>query len=480
MRLKILSASVILLFSNALSAQNGYNLKFTVAGLPKDSLCFLANYFGDKQYIVDSAKVDAKGTVAFKGKEKKPGGIYLFVLPGKRYFEFILDKEQNFSMETDTSDFVKNMKITGSNDNQAFYDYLNFIGKKAKEMEALRADYEKSKDNADEHAAVQKKMEEVNKEVIALKEKFMTDYPDAFMTKVFNASREIDVPDPPKKPDGSIDSNFQYNYYKAHFFDHIDMTDDRLLRTPVLFPKIEQYIKKLTPQTPDSINAAADYLVKLSRPNPEVFKFVVWWITNQYETSNIMGMDAVFVHMAENYYTRDQAFWADSLTIYKIQDRAKVLKPILIGKRVGNITLQDTLGKYRSLHEIKKTYTVLIFWDPDCGHCRKVMPKLKTLYDNVKAKSVEVYAVDTEVEIQKWRDYIKEHKLDWINVADPELHNNFRHDFDLTSTPQIFLLDESKKIIAKRIDVETLSEIMEQKLGIPVKLKREEKEETSH
>lgn len=451
-------------------AQKGYDLKITVHGLPKDSLCHLANYFGDKQYLQDSAKVDANGMVHFKKDETLPGGIYLFVLPSKKYFELVVDKEQQFSMETDTVDLVKNMKVKGSQDNALFYEYLKFIGQKSKEMEPLKAEMDKAKTEK-EKKVVQEKMEALNKEVVGMKTTFMTDHPDAFMTKVFKTSQEPEVPQPPKNPDGTIDSTFQFRYYKAHFFDNIDMTDDRMLRTPVLFNKIEQYIKKLTLQMPDSINAAADYVVELARPNSEVFKFVVWWITNTYETSNLMGMDAVFVHMTEKYYTADQAFWVDSTTLYKIQDRAKRLKPILIGKKAKNIVAADSLGKYHALYDVNAPFTVLYIWDPDCGHCQKSTPKLKELYDKYKSKGVEIFAVDNEIELEKWKKYIREHNLNWINVADHDLQSNFRYDYDVSSTPQIFLLDDTKTILAKRIDVETLGDILQRKLEERAKVK---------
>ncbi len=459
------------------TASKGFHIKVTVKGVPKDSLCHLAYYFGDKQYLIDSAKADANSTVIFKADTLLPGGIYLFVVPGKRYFELVMDKEQRFEMVTDTIDYVNHMVVTGSKDNIVFYDYLKFIGKKAKEMEALRQEFEMKKDNPAEKERIQKQMEMLNNEVIQNKKDYIENNPDALMSKVFLTSKDVDMPEEkPKKPDGSVDSAAVYYYYKEHFFDNIDMTDARLLRTPVLFPKIEQWIKKLTIQIPDSVNAAADKIISLAKPSPDVFKFLVWWITNQYETSNIMGMDAVFVHMAKNYYTKSQAFWADSTTLYKINERASILDPILIGKKMRSMVLKDTAGVYRSLYDIKKPFTVLLVWDPDCGHCKTTVPKVKTLYDKSKAHGVEVYALNNEAERDKWLKFIKEHNLNWINVADMDFQNNFRYELDIKSTPQIFLLDENKTIIAKKIDVETLSEILEQKLGIPLKMERDEKE----
>mgnify|MGYP002139613449 CR=1 FL=1 len=453
---------ISLFFLKSVSAQEGYQVKVKVAGV-RDSMCYLANYFGDKQYLKDSCLADAQGSFVFKGKEKLGGGIYLVVIPGKRYFEVLIDKEQNFSLETDTVDFVKHMKIKGSQENTVFYDYLKFIGEKSKAIEPLRAEYESVKSDPAKSEDVKKRMAVIDSSVITYKDAFMKNNPDFLLTKVFKVTEEVKMPEIPKKADGSLDSLFMYNYYKAHFFDNIDLKDDRLLRTPVFHPKLEQYFKKLTLQMPDSINKEADQIIAQLNPGSEMFKYVVWWVTNTYETSNIMGMDAVFVHMVEKYYTKEKAFWVDDAQLYKIQDRARVLKPILVGTKVKNIVLNDSLGRPHSLYDVKSKYTILYFWDPDCGHCQKITPKLKESYDKIKSKGVQVFAVCTEVEIDKWKKFIREKDLNWINVADPELHNNFRHDFDITTTPQIFLLDENKNIIAKKIEVDTMNDILEKK-----------------
>lgn len=457
----ILSASKLMAAGEA-----GYNIKIKINPL-KDSLIYLANYFGDKQYIQDSAKCDANSWVNFKGKEKLAGGIYLVVMPGKKYFEIIIDKEQHFSIETDVADPVKNMVVKNSNDNKIFYDYLNFVSSKQKEAEEIQKQFATAKSRADS-TQIQTKLGEIGKEVTSYKEKFIAENPEMLLAKVFNTSRDPEVPEAPTLPDGAKDSTFAFRYYKSKYLDNVDFNDARLLRTPLFHTKLDTYIKKLTVQIPDSINKEADMLVARAKNNKEVFKYVVWYLTNQYETSNIMGMDAVFVHMVKNYYTREQATWIDSVQLYKIQERAKILEPILLGKRAQNLILQDTLGNPKSLYNIKANYTVLVFWEPDCGHCQKTIPKIKLVYDKVKAKGVEVFAVDTETEMEKWKKFIREKNLNWINVADPDLHNNFRYEFDINTTPQIFLLDENKKIIAKKIDPKTLEDILEKKLDMTI------------
>jgi peroxiredoxin len=446
----------------ASSQSSGYDLKVKT-GL-RDTLCHLANYYGEKQYLQDSAKSDVRGMVEFKGKEKLPGGIYLFVFPNKTYFELLLDKEQAFTMECDPADVINTMKVKGSDENTRFYEYLQFIQKKSKEVEPLKTERKSKLDAKESTEELDKQIREIDKSVIDYKKNYITQWPNTLLSKIFLASQEVEVPDAPLLADGKKDSTFAYHYYKQHYFDNFDIADERLLRTPIYHAKLSNYIKNLVLQIPDSLIKECDMLVAKASANKETFKYMVWYLTNTYETANIMGLDAVFVHMALTYYTKEKAYWVDDATLYKIRDRAEQLDPILLGKKVRNLVLEDSSGVFRSLYDVKAKYTVLFFFDPDCGHCKKSTPPLIELYNRVRNQGVEIFAVCTEVEMEKWKAFIREHKLEWINVADPKLHNNFRHEFDIATTPQIFLLDSDKKILAKKIDVETLDKILTREL----------------
>jgi peroxiredoxin len=446
--------------TDSIGQNEAFNLNIKVSGI-KDSIIYLANYYGDKQYLKDSTNADASGKFSFKSQEPMPGGIYLIVLPGKRYFEVVVDKEQKFSMETEDAQLVEKMKVSGSEQNKMFYEYLRFIQQKQKEVEPLRQAFESTKENPDSSVFYREKINIIDKEVKEYKENFIKKNPGWLMSKLFKASTDPVIPDPPILESGEVDSLFSFKYYKAHYLDNLDFSDDRLLRTPVFHNRLQYYLKNLTLQIPDSINKEADFIITKAKANKDVFRYVVNYITYTYETSNIMGMDAVFVHMAKNYYTPDQAFWVDSIQLYKIKDKAATLEPLLLGKKAQNLVMKDEKGKYQSLHDINAKYTILYFWDPDCSHCKKVTPKLADYYAKVKQQGVEVFAVCTEVETDKWKKFIEEYKLSWINVHDPDFRVNFRKMYDIQTTPVVYVLDEEKKIIAKKIGVEQLEEIMD-------------------
>ena len=457
---RILLLLIVLCASSVIYAGGGYEIKLTIKGL-KDQNVQLAYYFGDKQYIKDSARVDATGKLVFKGEETLPGGVYIAVLPSRKYFEMIVDKEQKFSMETDTTDLIGSMKIKGSKDNELFYQYLNWISVKGKQMEKYRSEMELAKGDDPKVKMIRDSQTALDQSVKEYKNDFIAKNPDILLTKIFNAGWEPEIPEIPLLANGRKDSTFAYRYFKAHYFDRFDMKDDRLLRSPVFSNKIKQYIEKLTAQMPDSINIAAAKLIGLSDEKSEIFKFLVYWITNTYEKSEIMGMDAVFVFMADNYYLTGKAFWVEDSQLEKIRERVNALKPCLLGVTANNMKLLKPDFHPIALHDIKKKYTIVYFWDPSCGHCQKVTPKLSEFYKAHKVDlDIEVMGVYIESDTTEWFKYIKEKELTWINAADLTGTAQFRKYYDIYSTPVLYVLDRNKKIIAKRIDVENLEDFL--------------------
>jgi thiol-disulfide isomerase/thioredoxin len=438
------------------------DLKVRVKGLTKGT-CLLANHYGDQQFIQDSAKVDATGLIEFKDSAAMDGGIYLVVLPNKKYFEIVLTDEQRFSVETDTADFVKNMKVTGNKENQYFYEYLNYLADQQKKIEPYQ-NLLKVTHSKDSIAMLQKKTAAVDSVVKQYKrDYYKKTHPETFMAKVLSAMDEPDnIPysQCPKKADGTIDSTYNYWNFRRHYWDGMDFTDDRLVRTPVYSGKMKFYLNNLASQDPDSLMKACDWLIEKTRPSKELFKYTVYYCTYNYETSKIMGYDAIFVHLVDKYYKTNQAFWLTPEQKTKIINRADQLSYSLIGKTAVNISLNDTAGKLQNLQDVKAKYTVVIFWDPTCSHCKKEVPILKAYGDSLNkiGVSFKVFAVVSELDTHAWKEFIKTNNLNWINVAAKEEKElaNLKYYYDVYSTPTIYLLDEKKTIIGKRLDADGL------------------------
>ena len=454
-------------------SQSGYSINGSVEGL-QDTSVILAYYFGGKQYATDTAQ-SVNGKFTFKGEKELKGGMYLIVLPNQQYFDIIVS-EKRFSFSTKIKDLVGAMTFKNSKENPPFYEYLNFITQMQKEVTPIRQQLENTEGDAKK--ALQDKATAIDKQVKAFRSDYMKKYSDKFFSKIVIATTEIEIPESPLDSTGNPDKTFPYRFYKKHFWDNIDFSDARMLRTPIFYNKMDQYLDKLTAKHPDSISVSADVLVNLSKANGEIFQYVVSYITSTYERSKIMGMDAVFVHMVENYYITNQCDWVDSTQLVKIADRAQKIAPNLIGRKAsefldfyGRPFMKDTLGKLHTLQEIKADYTLLVFYGPTCGHCKKEIPKIKHSLDSLTEIGIDIkpFSVATEFDKAEWKKFINAQKIgDWINVADinhdedgnPVASSDWRDKYDIYSTPVIYLLDKEKKIIAKRISYKQIAEIV--------------------
>jgi len=485
---KILSCISCLLFiASAVFAdtKSGYNIKVNVANLKNDTI-YLAYHFGDKQYMKDTTALDEKGMGAFKGDEALQGGFYLIVYPNKSYFEIIVTAaEQNFSIENDTTAYQQNFKSTGSVENKVFYDDIAFIGQKQQERKLF--DEEMKQAGADEakKAEIKKKLQGLDDAVMAQRKSILQNNPNSFYGKFLKSLEEVEIPDSPKDANGNeIDSMFQYKFYKAHYFYNMDFTDDRMLRTPTFHNKVMTYLEKVVPQHPDSISVYCDVILEKSRPNEEMFKYWLISLLNHYAKSNIMCMEAVYVHLVEKYYAKGDAKWTAEDDLFRITDRAKKLKPTLCNSVAPNMNLRDTSNNVIPMHSVKAKYMMLYFYDPDCGHCKKETPQMVQAYKKIVDTlhiDFKVYAAPTmhlhkgEYDPNKnpifstdpkdraeWTNFIKDYDLlYWINAADLYLQDNFRATYDINSTPTVLLLDENKKILAKRFSPEQLPLIIQ-------------------
>ncbi|MFN0276825.1 MAG: redoxin domain-containing protein [Chitinophagales bacterium] len=458
--MRIIVPILFLFLTTRIVSQNAYEYHLKIKGV-EDTIIFFGHHYGDKQYVIDTVSTNSKGEAVISGVKPLTGGIYLIVFPSmkNKYFELIIN-EPRFSLETDTADFTKNMRFKGSAENTTFYNDLNFVSNKRKEAEPLREKLKILDTQSEEAKQIKDQLAVINKEVENERLSIQQKNPELFYSKFLQALEEVKIPEAPLNPDGTKDSLFAYRFIRQHFFDNIDFSDERFLRTNLLYSKVKKYLDNYVPKIPDSINIAVDFVIEKAGADDEVFKFIVVSLLNDYANSKIMGMDAVYVHIVDTYYKTGKAYWLDETSKVKIISKSDRMKPTLIGKTAPSIILQDTSGYDIPLHSINKNFTIVVFWDVDCSHCKKEMPKLAEIYPAIKEKGGEVYAVYSQEEWDKWKNWLKEHKYPWLNVGNLKLKSPFQQLYDIEQTPVIFILDKDKKIIAKKIGVEQIIEIL--------------------
>ncbi|MFN3782457.1 MAG: thioredoxin-like domain-containing protein [Spirosomataceae bacterium] len=432
-------------------------------GAPNGKYVQLAHYYGNNQYIkVDSSLVQ-ENRIVFSSPEPFKGGVYLLVLSPNQYYDFVISgDEQDFSFTADTTDFVQSVKFTNSKENEVLFSYRKYIVSKSNEARSLSEQIARESD-ASKKKALQQTLSTLQKNATEELNKITQTNPMLFSSKVIKANTDPKTPDKlPTLPNGRPDSTYLFNYYKNHFFDHIDFSDERFLRTPVLQSRIERYFKDLVYQVSDSIIIDSDRVLALAQKNQDIYRFVLWQLANKYENTEIVGLDGVFVHLAENHYLK-KATWLDEKQRTSFTERVKVLKPLVTGKVFPSLVLQNSQGNNVDIAQAKATYKIILFYSPDCGHCKEAAPKLMQFYNSYgKANNVLIYNISIDYEADTWSKFISEYKTEpLINLWDAKKSYIFRDRFDVYATPTSYILDNQNRIIAKRIPVEELERFLQ-------------------
>ncbi len=454
------------------SFAQGYNIKLT--SNYKKGVAYLAYHLGKNYLLQDSAAVSPTGISVFKANKKLPAGIYAVVLPGNKFIaDFLIENTQTITIIADTNK-MDDLKVVGSPANDLFKAYQAFVFTQSKKLETEKIAYKNSTTKLDS-ALHLNNYKQYSNALNAYREDIVKNKPTSMMAALLTALKEPAYPS--KLPVTKKDSLDNYNFYKQHYWDGITFMDDRIIRTPFFLPKLETYYREVMPQSNDSLIKDIDYRLLYARSSPEMYKFLLNWFTDEYLNPKFMGQDAIFVHLFEKYHSQGLSPWLSDIQQKGIARKAYLTMSNLVGEKAANLAFTDTAGKIAELYNVNASYTVVVFWDPSCGHCKEVLPKIDSFYRaQWQKQNIKIYAVLTEKESQKqdWLKYINENKIgDWVNVYQTqqqldvetkELQPSYRQLFDISQTPTLYLLDKDKNIIAKKLTLTQMNDLLQLKI----------------
>ncbi len=449
---------------NLTAQQDSCHLQFLAEGYHSGNVKLIGVY-GDRNFLQDSAFIDANGQFEFKRKSPLKPGYYYLILPDNGNIHFILDEDQHFKMISKKGDLIGSMKVESSVDNTLLYESLVLqikLDQASDSLNYLTRFDSTNKKKIQQQESLIKKLQDDKKHQL---QKFQSEFPNSFFTKYKLAGQNPELIDVYNEQ-GELDREKQVALFRDAFWDNVDLSDIRLLRTPVIANKLKRFIQDLTPQQPDSIIRQTDIIIKKSLANKEMFQFVSNWIALAYQPTKTKVMDgeAVYVHILENYFTKELGYWLTDVDIKAIQKKVFEMKSSLLNRKGPDVVSTDYYGNTRSIYELKEDYIVIFMYDPDCDHCQKETPELLEFYKEWKSKSVEVFAIVLNATDKLWRDFVVKNKTDvWINVHDPTNKSIYAKYF-VDITPEIYVLNKERMIIGKNLKPNQIPVIINQDL----------------
>jgi peroxiredoxin len=414
----------------------------------EDEQVIVGYHMGRQRLVYDTLQTNTEGELIISGEDSLPQGVY-FLYTKTFYFEFLI-KEQKFSLELQKDAAYSSLKVRGSRENELFSMFQNQMTDLQKQQRELVDSL--GKVTGEDSILVREAYSSLLQQMSSIRTTMVRTHEGTFFSEFLSLMVGIDIPDYDSIVDEGDRKVAQFEYYQRHYMDLLRQPSD-LMRTPVVHEYVMKYFDELIYPQPDSTISALDRFLSSTEIHPPTFRYWLVTLFNHYQESKIMGMDAVTVHLAENYYLSGKADWVDEDSRLEIRKEIRFIKPNLIGSPAPELILVDSSLQKLDVSDIRSDYLVLFFYDPDCGVCRKKTPILKEAYPELQVEGAEVLAISTIADVDKWKSYIKKNDLTWFNGGDPYNQSLFRVDYNVRSTPQVYILDRDRQIIAKKLDV---------------------------
>lgn len=418
-----------------------------------DSMLYLGQHYRDQFIVIDSAVRTPNNTFVFAGKRQWETGIYALFNKEKKksILDFTIDGSFKFAITLNATNGVTDPQhdIVGSPANTAMYTYINRINDARIRMREI----EKKKKSTDpavkaqgeaDLAALTAEMETFEKPFINANQKF----------RFFQLIKMFDGPDVPDEVDDKP------QYYRSHYWDGVDFADHSLVRTPDFFNKMNYYFFGLLYHADkDTICHYADQVLHRIEGDTLMLRYFLDFIMPRYyrSTKNV-GWDATWCYLVRQYYLAGKCSWASPSEITNKRQTCEFLEKSLIGSIGAELWMADTNqsedpAQWISSHRFPQKYVILWFWDPDCHHCQEQTATLKTLYDSLSAtgnKPFEVYAIGYESDVAKWKKYVREHQLPFVNVGGPNVNIDYQEAYNVHGAPTMIILNEERRIIMNK------------------------------
>lgn len=440
-----------------------YDLAFRLDGAT-DSVMYIARHHRDQLQLLDSTRRTSDGTYRFRGKKRWPIGIYALVGQGrdKAVGDFTIDGSQRFTLTADAKLTPSSVHVKGCQSNSRMFSYLATIAEAKQQMEEIRLRLKepstRAQAEADEQALVQR--------MKTFEQETLYGHSPILFFRLIALCREPDVPD-------SVGNKAQY--YRAHYWDNLFGSEvgerrsefsagsdiySALLYSPNLYGKVNLFFYgTLYRSNSDTICAEIDRLAARIGDDTAMLRYVFDHIEPRYfrSTRNI-GWDAVWCHLASEYYLKGRCPWATEATLHNMRYNYNRIRQSLIGAHGQELWMADTNQSadpkdWISSHRFPTRYVILWFWDPDCHHCQEQSAELAALCDSLRTapdRRFEVYAVGYESDVEKWKKYLREHHMPFVNVGGTNVNIDYQEAYNVHGAPTMIILNERRDIIMNK------------------------------
>lgn len=462
MNTRILPLIYLFFFTLTTQAQKGYDISVQMK-LDGNQTLYLAYHLGSKQYVA-AEDSSSNGEFNFRGDEKLERGIYKLVIKeNMQVLEIVsINDDQHFELITTTpQNFVKDMMVKGSEENEHYYalakeKYKLLTSYRAIESKTASVKGTVKKDLENQLTNLTQKAQELQKE-------FIENHPNFLISKALKANIPVEIPT--AKELGLTPQEYEskrLELFRKHFFDNFDLNEDGLIRTDIFYPLINSYLNNLYYQDSTQQKKGLTKLLNTLAINPEMYKLTLIEMVNKFATVRSFHGVAIYAFLVEEYYLKGKAEWIDAPTLQSMRKSVEKIRSTELGKTAPAILLLNDKGEEIAIKNITAKYKILVFWNANKESSLTPLLELQQITAHIPSSELQILAIDKGENKNLFFQKVQAHHLskpdNWINAfGQPYQGKDFSENYRNYGEFYYILLDADNTIIMRGNAVEKLA-----------------------
>ena len=436
----------ILILLPLLSLKAQFQVIIKAKGVTDSVAFFRASIFDEKNYIPKDTIRFKNGTASIKNAKSVIGGIYFLYFPAtKQKISFVAKNQDNIILNIDGNDYIQNTIINGV-ENQYFLKYQQL----EKSLAHFDSAYAKEIASGRKFGQIQK----------AAYFKVKTDSLTAFRSNVLQKLKPNDVLyihfDALNKLDASVPNKKNFEARKS-FINQFDLNTPRLFFTPNIKNILVEYFSYYPLQADSMIKGVDTVMSKVMCTN-KAYSFVFDYVVKLMKNREIQNNTEGYTYFIKKYVKEGKCAFLEPKQKDQLLQELAQLQTQQLKDTCVNIAMPDTADVKRDLHQFAKNYnyTVVIFFDPNCDHCKTEVPKMDSTINVLEQQllvKIGKFAICNARGSSKndWIDFINKYHL--VNNYTHVLLGNdlpIRKAYDAFSNPLFYLIDRDAILLAKK------------------------------
>ena len=226
---------------------------------------------------------------------------------------------------------------------------------------------------------------------------------------------------------------------------------------------LTNYTDAIERESVDVKNAECDFLIS-SVKDSLTEQHIALWLYDHYKESPVMGDEAVAIYVYDNWFKDGKIAMRSEFDKLDADIFTTFNRSTLLGMKAPQVDLYGPCGRKVRIPQ-DGTYSVLFFFDTSCAKCQLESKVLPGILEKIEFPT-QFYAVYCGHDKKAWKQFRNSFKVRNRNVGivhawDPEMETDYLRLYGVISTPRLYITDTDGEILGRRLEAESLAEIIQ-------------------